>query len=153
MAKIADNPDGNEKKASIEDSLKGKTLLVYSYMIKKKMPVGVREVQRDLGLSSPSVANYHIEKLITLALVGQDEFGRYYVTQKVQVGVLQAFVSVGGYSIPRLSFFAAFFSTMLVAYIVLNFQSLDVYAIGFASAGAAAFWFETVRVWIRRPFA
>lgn len=135
----------------IEDQLNGKTLQVYMYMIRRKEAVGVREVQRDLAFSSPSVANYHIEKLVQLSLVAQDEYGRYFVVQKVQVGVLQAFVNVGGLAVPRLSFFAAFFTTMFVAYLVLKFDSLDVFAAGFAGAGSAAFWIETVRVWIRRP--
>lgn len=138
---------------SIEDQLKGKTLQVYMYMIKKREPVGVREVQRDLGFSSPSVANYHIDKLVDLALVNQDEYGRYFIVQKVQVGVLQAFVNVGGLAIPRLSFFAAFFTTMLVAYLVLNADNLNIYAIAFALAGAIAFWVEAIRVWIKRPVA
>lgn len=141
-------PDSGSK---IEEQLKGKTLQVYTYMIKRKEAVGVREVQRDLSFSSPSVANYHIEKLVQLALVSQDEYGRYYVVQKVQVGVLQAFVNIGGLAVPRLLFFAAFFTTMFVAYLVLNFNNLDVFAIGFAVAGAAAFWAETVRVWVKRP--
>lgn len=144
---MGEAPDGNR----IEDQLKGKTLQVYMYMIRRKEAVGVREVQRDLAFSSPSVANYHIEKLVQLSLVNQDEYGRYFVVQKVQVGVLQAFVNIGGIAVPRLSFFAAFFTTMLVAYLVLNFGNLDVFAVGFAVAGAAAFWMETVRVWIRRP--
>lgn len=121
------------------------------YMVKRKEPVGIREVQRDLGFSSPSVANYHIDKLVGLALVDQDEFGRYFVVQRVQVGVLQAFVNIGGLTVPRLSFFAAFFATMLTAYVVLNFSSLNTHAIGFAVAGTAAFWFETIRVWMKRP--
>ncbi len=147
MAKDSDSRSENR----IEEQLKGKTLQVYMYMIKRKEPVGVREVQRDLEFSSPSVANYHIEKLVTLSLISQDEYGRYYVVQKVQVGVLQAFVNVGGVAVPRLSFFAAFFTTMLVAYLVLNYNNLDVYAIGFALAGTVAFWVETVRVWMKRP--
>lgn len=146
---MSEAPDSGK----IEDQLKGKTLQVYMYMIKRKEAVGVREVQRDLTFSSPSVANYHIEKLIRLALVSQDEYGRYYVVQKVQVGVLQAFVNIGGLAVPRLLFFAAFFTTMLVAYLVLSFDSLDVFAIGFAVAGAVAFWAETARVWIKRPVA
>jgi predicted DNA-binding transcriptional regulator len=137
----------------IDDQLKGKTLQVYMYMIKKKQSVGIREVQRDLDFSSPSVANYHIEKLVQLSLVSQDEYGRYYIVQKVQVGVLQAFVNIGGITVPRLSFFAAFFTTMLVAYIILNFDHLDVFALGFAVAGAVAFWMETIRVWVKRPIS
>ncbi|HEY7733770.1 MAG TPA: hypothetical protein VIB07_03145 [Nitrososphaera sp.] len=145
--------DESGRKTSIEDQLKGKTLQVYMYMVKKKEPVGVREVQRDLAFSSPSVANYHIDKLVVLALVTQDEYGRYFVIQKVQVGVLQAFVNIGGLAVPRLSFFAAFFTTMLVSYLVLSFDDLDVYAVGFALAASAAFWFETIRIWLKRPVA
>ena len=40
----------------IESELKGKTLLVYMHILKNPGdPVGVREVQRELGFSSPSV--------------------------------------------------------------------------------------------------
>jgi hypothetical protein len=70
-------------------------------------------VQCDLGFSRPNVANYHIDKLVGIALADQDEYGRYFVVQRVQVGVLQAFVNIGGLTVPRLSFFAAFFATML----------------------------------------
>jgi hypothetical protein len=113
--------------------------------------VGVRDVQRDLDFSSPSVANYHIDKQVGLALVDQDEYGRYSVVQRVQIGVLQASVNIGGLTVPRLSFFAAFFGTMLIAYVVLNFSSLNIHAIGFAVAGTAAFCFETISVWMKRP--
>ena len=151
MTRDIETPPADGKKLRIEDQLKGKTLQVYTYMIKKKEPVGVREVQRDLRFSSPSVANYHIGKLLELTLIGQDEYGRYHVVQKIQVGVLQAFINIGGLTVPRLSFFAAFFTTMLIAYVMLNLENLNIYAIGFALAGSVAFWFETVRVWIKRP--
>jgi len=147
----SDTASEDSKKIPIENRLKGKTLQVYMYMIKKKEPVGIREVQRDLDFSSPSVANYHIEKLVELTLVSQDEYGRYYVVQKVQLGVLQAFVNIGGLTVPRLSFFAAFFTTLLIAYFVLDYNNLNIHAVGFAVAGTCAFWFETIRVWIKRP--
>ena len=144
-------PD-KEDIGKVERELKGKTLQVYVYMLKKKEPVGVREIQRDLNFSSPSVANYHIEKLVGLNVVSQDEYGRYFLSQKAQISVLESFVNVGGRTIPRMSFFAAFFTTLLIAYVVLNIHSINIHAIGFAIAGAAAFWFETIRVWRRRLF-
>ena len=143
----SEGSDSGSKKLPIEETLKGKTLQVYLYMLKKRDPVGVREIQRDLGFSSPSVASYHIEKLIGLAIIGQDEYGRYFVIQKIQVGILHAFVNIGGLNIPRLSFFAAFFTTLLIAYVVLDLSNLNVHAVGFAIAGAAAFWFETIKIW------
>jgi len=136
----------------MERELKGKTLQVYIYMLKRKEPIGVREIQRDLNFSSPSVANYHIEKLVGLNLVSQDEYGRYYLAQKAQISVLESFVNVAGRTIPRMSFFAAFFTTLVIAYVLLNLHSMNIHAIGFAIAAAGAFWFETVRVWRRRLF-
>jgi hypothetical protein len=73
------------------------------------------------------------------------------VVQRVQVAVLQAFVNIGGLTVPRLSSFAAFFAKMLTAYVVLNFSSLDIHAIGFAVAGTTALWFETIRLWMKSP--
>lgn len=143
-------PGSNGEK--MERELRGKTLQVYVYLLKKREAVGVREIQRDLNFSSPSLVNYHLEKLTGLNLVSQDEYGRYYLSQKAQVSVLESFVSVGGRTIPRMSFFAAFFTTLLVAYVVLNINSINIHALAFAAAGTGAFWFETVRVWKRRLF-
>ncbi len=54
----------------IAAELKGKTLLVYMYLLRSNDPdVGVREVQRSLGFSSPSVSSYHLNKLRELGLV------------------------------------------------------------------------------------
>jgi len=50
--------------------LKGKTLKVYWYMLQQpSRSVGVREIQRALRFSSPSVALHHLEKLEDLGLV------------------------------------------------------------------------------------
>ena len=45
-----------------KDGLRGKTLEVYRYLLKSKNPVGIREVQRSLDLSTPSLASYHLNK-------------------------------------------------------------------------------------------
>lgn len=49
--------DSNEKAV-----LKGKTLQVYRFIIRRNGPVRVREIQRSLGFSSPSLVLYHLEK-------------------------------------------------------------------------------------------
>ena len=122
------------------------------YMVRQGRAVGVREVQRELGLSSPSVAFHHIEKLARLGVVEQDNMGNYIIAKKVDPGVLQAFVNVGKFNIPRVGFYALFFTTIAIAYIVSNLAFLDVYALIGTIGGAVAFWYELVRVWRRRPF-
>ena len=73
----------DDQNSELERRLAGKTLQVYLYLQKKKESSGIREVQRDLGLSSPSVAEYQIEKLIEMGLAGRDSYARVYVTRKV----------------------------------------------------------------------
>ncbi len=46
-------------------NLTGRTLMIYFVLLNKKS-IGVRELQRHLDLSSPSVAKYHLEKLVNL---------------------------------------------------------------------------------------
>ena len=150
-------PDKIDRR-KIDSELKGKTLDVYLYMLKKNELVGVREIQRVLHFKAPSVAQFHIEKLVDLNIVSQDQYGRYYISQKAEITVLEAFTIFQGRIIPRMLLYATFFSTLLVSFVLVNIQSianmqsLTVYSIGFATAGAAVFWFETVRAWKRRVF-
>jgi predicted DNA-binding transcriptional regulator len=136
----------------IEYELRGKTLKVYLYLLRQGKPVGVREVQRSLGFSSPSVAFHHIEKLTRLGVVEQDSMGDYIISKKVDPGILQAFVNVGRFSLPRLGFYAVFFTTVAGAYLVANLDLLDLYAVVGTVGAAAAFWFEAARLWRRKPF-
>lgn len=149
---------GSEGAASVEDKdrieyeLRGKTLKVYLYVLKAGKPFGVREIQRELGFSSPSVAFHHVEKLARLGIVEQSTTGDYVLTKKVDPGILQAFVNVGRFSLPRLGFYAVFFSTVAAAYMVEDFRFLDLYALVGTVGAAAAFWFEAARLWRRKPF-
>jgi predicted DNA-binding transcriptional regulator len=144
--------DGVEERERIEYQLRGKTLKVYLYMLRQGKPVGVREVQRELGLSSPSVAFHHIEKLVRLGVVEQDKLGDYFVAKKVDPGIMQAFVNVGRFSLPRVAFYSVFFTTIAAAYLVSNLDGLDVYALVGTLGCAVVFWYELLRVWKRRPF-
>jgi predicted DNA-binding transcriptional regulator len=136
----------------IEYQLRGKTLKVYLYMLKQGKPVGVREVQRELGFSSPSVAFHHLEKLMRLKVVEQDQMDNYVIAKKVDPGILQAFVNVGRFSVPRVGFYAAFFTTVALAYVVYNLGGLDVYALVGTVGASAVFWYELFRIWRRKPF-
>ena len=104
----------------IESELKGKTLLVYMHILKaKESTVGVREVQRALGFSSPSVSSYHLNKLKDLGLV-ESIRGDYSLIREVRVGVLKQFVSVGGVMLPRYLFYAVLVTTMLATFLFQN---------------------------------
>ncbi len=140
---------GNER---IEDALKGKTMQVYLYLLREGKASGVREIQKALGFSSPSIAHHHLEKLISLGIVEKDSYDRYVLVRKVDVGILGSFVNIAGIALPRFGFYAAFFSVISLAYILSNISFLDIYAIIGTAGSAAVFWFETVRLLRRSPF-
>jgi transposase/DNA-binding transcriptional ArsR family regulator len=76
----------NDEK-SLED-LKEKTLGVYFFLLGQTRPISAREIQRRMGLSSPSLALYHLKKLEDLELVEMDQIEGYRVTKFVRVGIL-----------------------------------------------------------------
>lgn len=132
--------------------LRGKTLQVYVYLLRRGEAVGVRELQRALKFSSPSVAHHHLEKLKDMGIVAKDESGRYKASEKVDVGILRMFILFGGRLVPRLLFYAVFFTTLLTLYLVQNLGNLDPYALTFAAVGVIAFWIETLRLWTHKTW-
>ena len=132
--------------------LKGRTLKAYLFLVKSPKPVGVRELQRSLGLSSPSVAYHHLEKLDRLGLVEKDQYGSYSVKRNIDVSVLQAFMRIGKMLVPRFIFYAAFFTTLLIGYIILLQASVNLFALSFGLFASIFSWYETIRTWRKRPF-
>jgi len=139
----------------IESQLKGKTLLVYWFMLRSpSSKVGVREIQRTLDFSSPSVASYHLEKLCSLGLVGKSLIGEYSVKEDVKVGILKFFTRLGRFLVPRYLFYSVFFSTMLIVYLIFYGHSGSIHniiAILFGVLACSILWFETLRLWRERP--
>jgi len=135
----------------IESHLRGKTLLVYLFMLRSQGSlVGVREVQKALGFSSPSVAAHHLEKLRSLGLVEKTPRGEYFLSREVKVGVLRFFIRLGRFMIPRFLFYSIWFTTMLIFYSILYGHSLSIHnivAIMFGVLSCAIFWLETIRLW------
>jgi predicted DNA-binding transcriptional regulator len=140
--------------AHIESELKGKTLLVYMHILKAGQDtVGVREVQRELGFSSPSVAAYHLQKLQDLGLI-ENAYGDYRLIKEVKVGVLRSFVSVGGVMLPRFLFYAVLVTSMLVTFIIsYPFVPTREYitTLFMGIVPAAVLWYETVKIWREKP--
>jgi len=146
-----------EKDRIIESELKGLTLRIYWHILSlnKKEPIGIRSIQRALGLSSPSVASHHLEKLKTLGLLEKDATGEYRLVGQVKVGILQNFVGFLGVLLPRYLFYSTMFTAMLILYPIIyppNFSAHNIMAFVFGASAVVVSWNETLRVWRMRPF-
>jgi DNA-binding transcriptional ArsR family regulator len=146
-----------EKEKIIESELKGLTLRIYWHILslKRKESIGVRSIQRSLGLSSPSVASHHLEKLKALGLLDKDATGEYRLVSQVKVGILQNFVGFLGILLPRYLFYSTMFTAMLILYPVIyppNFTAHNIMAFVFGISAVVVSWNETLKVWKMRPF-
>ena len=138
---------------NIAGRLKGNTLRTYVALLSSEKGVmGVRELQRKLGFSSPALASYHLRKLEELGLVIEDK-GDYRLVKEVEVGILSQFIRLGTFMLPRYVFYATFFSTLLVYYLsqLRELQFYSIFGLLFGVLGTAVFWFETLRIWRQKP--
>jgi DNA-binding transcriptional ArsR family regulator len=140
----------------LEYALRGKAWKVYWFLLKTGKPLSVREVQRALHFSSPSVAYHHLEQLRELGLVQkQDIGGHYLLVSEVKIGVLRHYVKLGRLLFPRYFFYAVFSTVFYVAYLLLLVQGFtreNLFIISFGAIVCAVFWYEAYRIWSMRPF-
>jgi DNA-binding transcriptional ArsR family regulator len=145
-----------EGEPDLEYSLRGKAWKVYWFLLKSGQPVGVREVQRGLRFSSPSVAFHHLEQLRELGLVEKKEIGGHYaLVGEVKIGVLKHYVKLGRLLFPRYFFYAVFSTVFYVAFLLLLLQGFsreNLFIISFGAVVCFVFWYEAYRVWSMRPF-
>ena len=145
-----------EGETEFEYALRGKDWKVYWILLKNGRPMSVREVQRALHFSSPSVAQHHLEQLRELGLVIKQEVGgNYSLVSEVKIGVLRHFVKLGKLLFPRYFFYALFCTTFYAAYILVLMQGLtreNLFILSFGAIVTAIFWYEAARVWSMRPF-
>ncbi|TLX95557.1 MAG: winged helix-turn-helix transcriptional regulator [Thaumarchaeota archaeon] len=138
----------------IDAQLKGNTLRVYVYALKKRR-VGVREVQRALRLSNPSLAQYHLNKLRELGLL-REEGGDYEVASEVKVDLMRDFLRVGTMIVPRFVFYAVFFSVFAVYFAIIAYQlyvyvPIVIWFTAILGLAAMIFWYEAQRAWRSAP--
>jgi len=142
--------EDNKPALSRESAIHGTTLKVYWYLFKSPRAIGVRETQRALSMSSPSIALYHLEKLRELGVADKNTGGEYSLKQQVQVGSLKQFLKVGHLILPRYLFYAVFLSTAVVVYsieAVAQTGTVDPAAIVLGATGAGISWYECMRMW------
>jgi hypothetical protein len=137
----------------IISKLKGNTLRAYWAILSTNDGlIGVRELQRQLGFSSPALAAYHLNKLVDFKLVINDR-GDYRLIKEVKVGILKQYIKLGTFLFPRYVLYATMFTTLLLFLLTrldeLTFYS--VYALLVSLISAVIAWYEAIRIWEQRP--
>ena len=139
----------------VDKLLKGRTMSVYALLLSNG-EMGVRDVQRSLGFSSPSLALHHLTKLAELDLVSKDVHGIYSVTKTVRVGSLSLFIKFGTRLLPRFLFLGTLFSAMLVVYLWFfvswPLTGGDIMFLTMSLIAIILSFYESRRIWLLKPF-
>jgi hypothetical protein len=135
-------PDGYE--------IKGNTLKVYLHLLRHG-PCELRDVQREVGLSTASLASYHLGKLVDAGYAKQDEQGRYAAIGDTSGEILAGYSKIGAAIVPQLFFFALLFTilTAFFSYEILFDEDFTIYLVIIAFAMVVVLWFQTARLWKR----
>ena len=136
-----------ERKQSLAGSKRiyGTTWDVYLCILTSSQPLGVREIWRSLRLSSPSLAQYHVNKLLEGEYIKTTRYGKYEVNDALQLEALKTFVLFKGRLIPHLVVYGAIIAGLFLSYLVIyplrwDFRDLTVIAV--CTISLLAFLFE-----------
>ena len=132
------------KQNNPDDILEGTTRRVFRFVYRQQNPVGIHDVQRGLGLSSPSVAHYHIGKLVKAGLLKEEGGG--YVVDKV---VFENMIRVRRAAIPLQTAYAVFllsaFALLVTVFRPASVSSTYVFAVVVIGAALAVSMFEAYK--------
>lgn len=134
--------------AARRPEVRGNTLRVYLFLLQNS-PADLRDVQHSLNLSTPSLASYHLGKLVEGGYATQNEHGQYLVVKESTNVILEGYVKLGATVVPQLAFFGMLFTGLIgyFALMSLTYPSYVPLLVASAVALVCVLWYETLRVW------
>lgn len=124
------------------------TSKVFLYLRQQKDPAGVRDIQRELHLGSPSTSYWHLNKLLQMNVVKQLPGNKYHLMpeykniKRVPLSVVLDHYIIGNQVVPTLFFVLSFNFFIFLTIIVLIFFNLWLQAslIGLLSIGFTTYY-------------
>ena len=129
-------------------TITGNTLRVHLYLVAHG-PSELRDIQRGLGLSTPSLASYHLNRLTEYGYVMQDKEGKYVAIPEASNEILSGYSRIGTVLIPQFFFFTVFFTILIFffSYQAMISSGFTVYLVAVSLAVVVLLWYETLRLW------
>jgi len=146
---MADENENRRKKDQDSPVLSGTTLKIYRYLYRQGgSPAGFHEIQRGCRLSSPSVAQYHVKKLLDVGLIKEVDSG--YMVDRV---LFENMIRIRKSIVPmQLTFMVFFISTLVLLLTLLRPNSLTAtyfFSVTINIAAIVLFAYEANSAWRR----
>lgn len=122
------------------------TRRIYRHMYKIGRPLGIHEIQRELGLSSPSVAAYHIKKLSENGLIREQD-GGYVVDRILFENMIRISRTVIPFETTYTIFFAATLVLLVAVFMPKPLSAQYLFSVFVNIAAVAFFLYETFKAY------
>ena len=116
----------NYNNEPLEKLLKNsQTSSIFVFLRTQNKPLGVREIQRGLDLANPSIAHWHLNKLLENNIVRQTTGNKYILNEpyssihKIPLSVQMDYYIFKGKIVPDVFFLLSFLSVLSFASILL----------------------------------
>ena len=130
------------------DVLSGTTRRVYRY-IYRRGPVRLHDIQREVGLSSPSLADYHVQKLLKMKLIREEKGQDGVVGFTAEEAAFEAMIRIRRTVIPLRATASAFFAVALVLLVTIlrpaHISSTYVFSLVVTLVALSTSLYETVK--------
>jgi len=131
--------------------IRGNTVRVYLFVLRNG-PCELRDVQHALKLSTPSLAFYHLSRLVQAGNVERTAEGKYVAVTDISADLLDGYVKFGRRIFPQLFFLTLIFTAILAYYVSLIWRvplDVDDAVTLIYSLSVIVLWYETIKVWRR----
>lgn len=131
-----------------------KRMYIYWYLLTHGIH-GIREIQKDLNIPSPSSVSFQINKLMKAGIVAQNkENGKYYVKEEIKTGIMGFYIRIGSRMIPRFAFYLTIYLLGLIVFLVMGFLYGDQFILNpinlcflfYLIFGTIVFIFESIKI-------
>ncbi|MFX0123464.1 MAG: hypothetical protein ACFFAE_07465 [Candidatus Hodarchaeota archaeon] len=131
-----------ENETKLEDFLINKPITsIFLHLKASDKPLGVREIQRSLNMSSTGSTHWHLQKLLENGAIQQVEGNKYQLVEKynklrtIPLRVVMNHYFVGNKLVPNVFFLMFFLINILILAIITIFLNLWIlgFFLGFSS--------------------
>ena len=119
----------------VPDILKGTSLKIYRHMLRNNRSLGLRELQRELSLSSPSVAQYHLSRLERAGLI-RKENGNYAISKVL----LDRCTKISCFLVPKSFLYCIAATILLVIEVIVFIPDINTVACFFSVGSTLVFF-------------
>jgi len=150
---LSERKDGEKEQKGKErpaksDVLSGTTRRVYRYVYRHG-PVRLHDIQRDVGLSSPSLADYHVQKLLKMKLIREEKGQEGVVGFTAEEAAFEAMIRIRRTVIPLRATASAFFAVALVLLATIlrpaHISSTYVFSLVVTTVALSTSLYETIK--------